>query len=179
MIAAMADALIRRETEADYAAIAALVVAAFGSDTEARLVGLVRASPGYLPELTLVAVKDHAVAGHVMVSCATRRDGEQDHRVVVLAPLAVVPEQQGQGIGTALVEAVSLAASQQGESMIVLQGDPAFYGRLGFEPAAPLGITQPLPDWAAPEASQVLRLDSYDPAQRGRVIYPPAVDVVE
>ena len=62
--------------------------------------------------------------------------------------------------------------------LVVLEGNPKYYGRLGFEPSAPQGITITLPSWAPPEAAQLMRLGSYDPAIRGHVIYPPAFDGV-
>jgi putative acetyltransferase len=58
----------------------------------------------------------------------------------------------------------------------VLEGSPVYYGRFGFEPSADYGIHLPLPDWAPPEAAQVLRLRNYDPSIRGHVVYPPAFD---
>ncbi len=56
----------------------------------------------------------------------------------------------------------------------MLEGSPRFYGRLGFEYAAPLGIEMILPSWAPAEAAQVLRLATYHPSIRGRVVYPPS-----
>jgi putative acetyltransferase len=76
------------------------------------------------------------------------------------------------------VRAVAAAADDRGEPLVVLEGSPVFYGRLGFEHALPYGIEITLPSWAPPEAAQVLRLRSYDPALRGRVVYPPAFDAV-
>jgi putative acetyltransferase len=175
----MADVIIRQERPRDHRGIEDLLLAAFGSDAEARLVAAIRASANYIPELTLVAVDGHLAVGHVMVSRATLREGRKDRPVAVLAPLAVLPERQREGIGTSLVEAVAVAADQRGEPLLILQGSPRFYRRVGFEPAAALGIDQDLPDWAPAEASQVRRLGGYDPALRGRLIYPPAFDVVE
>jgi len=175
----MASVLIRREIESDYPAIASVVKAAFRSDDEAQLVSAIRASENRIPELSLVAADDHSIVGHVMVSWGTLRDGSKDHRVAILAPLAVLPSRQREGIGTRLVETVAAAADQRGEPLLLVQGDPRFYGRVGFEPAAPYGISQPLPEWAAPEASQLLRLSSYRSSLRGDVIYSPAFDVVE
>ena len=60
------------------------------------------------------------------------------------------------------------------EPLIVLEGSPGYYSRFGFEYAVPLGITIELPDWAPPEAAQVLRRSRYDAGMRGEVEYPPA-----
>ena len=169
---------IRPETAADHRATAAVVAAAFGSRTEAALVEAIRASPEYMPELSLVAVVARQVVGHVMISGATVRDGEAHHRVALLSPLAVAPEFQRRGVGSALVREVTRRADDRGEPLVVLEGSPVFYGRLGFEYSVPLGIHLTLPSWAPAEASQVLRLRNYTPSIRGLVIYPAPFDEV-
>ncbi len=100
----------------------------------------------------------------------------------MLSPLAVEPTRQRQGIGGALVRAVSAIAERRCEPVIVLEGSPTYYAQFGFVPSAKLGITLPLPDWAPPEAAQVLCLSAYDrnsPRLRGVVTYPPAFDGFE
>ncbi len=99
-------------------------------------------------------------------------------RIAMLSPLAVAPDRQRQGVGSALVRAAVALADECGEPLVVLEGSPAYYGRLGFEPSARHGIELPLPSWASPEAAQMMRLTSYDPALTGRVVYPPAFDGV-
>jgi hypothetical protein len=99
-------------------------------------------------------------------------------QIANLSPLGVVPEFQRRGIGTALVQEVTARADSRGESLVVLEGKPEFYGRLGFEHSVPCGIHIALLSWARPEAAQVLRLSNYDPSIRGHVSYPPAFDEV-
>jgi putative acetyltransferase len=169
---------IRAEEPADRDAIAAVVRAAFGSDAEARLVDAIRASGEFVPALSLVAVADGRVVGHVMVSHVGLHDGPTVRSVASLSPLAVVPELHGQGIGGALVRAVVACAEERGEPMVVLEGAPAYYGRFGFEPGPAHGIHIDLPSWAPPEAAQVMCLRGYDPAWRGQIVYPPAFDDV-
>ncbi len=169
---------IRVETPADHRAVAAVVAAAFGSPTEAELVEAIRASPEFLPELSLVADVGGHVAGHVMISYATIRDGKVSHRIAMLAPLAVAPQFQRRGIGSALVREVTRRADESGEPLVALEGSPIFYGRLGFEYSVPYGIHLKLPSWAPAEAAQVLRLSNYTPSIRGLVIYPAAFDEV-
>lgn len=81
-------------------------------------------------------------------------------------------------MGSALVRRVTSLADELGEPVVVLEGSPGFYGRLGFEYSVPYGIGIKLPSWAPPQAAQVIRLSSYSPAIRGQVIYPPAFDEV-
>ena len=165
---------IRPERPEEYDEIGRVVAAAFHSPAEARLVEAIRASPHYLAELALVAVVDGAIAGHVMISHTALRDGERMYEIVHLSPLAVAPERQGHGIGSALVRAVTAAADERGLPLVALEGDPRYYSRFGFEHSVKFGIHIDLPSWAPPEAAQVLRLRAYDPAIRGVVVYPPA-----
>jgi putative acetyltransferase len=167
---------IRPEGPEDHIAIAAVVEAAFGSPAEARLVEAIRSSPHYRPALALVAVDDADVVGHVMISDATLVADGGSRAIAMLSPLAVAPDRQRTGVGSALVRTVTGLADADLEPFVILEGSPDYYGRLGFEAAAPLGIEIPLPDWAPPTAAQVMRLAAYDPALRGRVVYPPAFD---
>jgi putative acetyltransferase len=169
---------IRPERDDDHEAIAAMVAAAFGSQAEADLVDAIRASPEYLPSLSLVVEVDGEVVGHVMVSLAEVRDGDQRHPIYNLSPLAVEPSRHGQGIGSALVRAVIRAAEEMGAPFVVLEGSPQYYGRFGFEPSTDYGITIDLPSWAPPEAAQIVLLRDYDTSIRGRVAYPAAFDAV-
>ncbi len=168
---------IRPESEADHDAVRRTVTSAFGSDAEALLVDRIRASPECVPEMALVAVVDDEVVGHVMISDAVLQHVSGERRISMLSPLAVSPERQREGIGSALVRAALAAADERREPLVVLEGSPGYYGRLGFEPAARYGIALPLPDWAPPEAAQVIRLSAFEPddrSLRGTVVYPAA-----
>jgi putative acetyltransferase len=169
---------IRPERPEDHEAIAAVVEAAFGSPAEARLVEAIRSSPEYIADLALVAEVGGRVVGHVMVSGARLVDGDTERAIVMLSPLAVAPDLHRSGIGSALVREVTARTDARGEPFVVLEGNPAYYGRLGFEPAADHGITLPLPSWAPTEAAQVMRLSADDPTLTGHVVYPPAFDDV-
>ena len=92
-------------------------------------------------------------------------------------PLAVAPDFQGRSRERARAR-VAARVDERGEPLIVLEGSPAYYGRFGFESSVAHGIRITLPEWAPPEAAQVLRLRNYDPAIRGLVVYPPAFDVI-
>ena len=72
--------------------------------------------------------------------------GDLDGAALGLGPLSVEPSRQGQGIGSRLMEATLDAARQAGASVIVLLGGPGYHARLGFVPAADLGISAD-PSW--------------------------------
>jgi putative acetyltransferase len=170
------DVMVRAETAGDHGVIADVVERAFGSRVEAQLVEDLRASEAFVEAWSLVAVRDEQIVGHVMVTYAELHDGDAVRRIPMLSPLAVDPDVQRQGIGGALVRAVAAYVAEENEPLIVLEGSPAYYGRLGFVDARTLGITLPLPDWAPREAGQVLRLNNYNPSIRGHVVYPPPFD---
>jgi putative acetyltransferase len=170
---------VRTEEPGDERAVGNVVAAAFGSEVEARLVEAIRASANFVREWSLVAVLADRIVGHVMVSYVSLEDDGRRYRVPSLSPLAVAPERQRQGIGGALVRAVVGRVDAAGEPLVVLEGSPVYYARFGFEPAPARGVTITLPEWAPPEAAQVLPLRAYDAAIRGHVVYPPAFDPVE
>jgi putative acetyltransferase len=173
---------IEPERPADHAAIGEVVRAAFSHhQSVSRLVELVRESPHFLPELSLVARRDGAVVGHVMISRAHLRDDAQDttHDVLTLSPLAVAPAAQGDGIGSSLVRAALAGAQSRPEPLITLEGSPRYYPRFGFRDCRELGITIALPTWAPPEAGMVRTLPSYTPSVRGQLVYPTAFSTYE
>jgi putative acetyltransferase len=165
---------VRIAAPADLGRILRVTEEAFGSRVEAELVRLIHDSPGFVPELSLVAEKDGCVVGHVMLSYVHLEDDGARHRVLSLAPLSVARAQQRHGVGTALVREAVRRADERSEPLVILEGSPAYYGRLGFTDARDAGIRFDLPDWAPPNAGQVCRLTAYDATVRGSVVYPPA-----
>jgi putative acetyltransferase len=159
---------IRAEAPEDAPAIFAIEERAFGKPDEARIVDVVRASEGFVPDLSLVAEEGGVVVGHVLLSYA--RLGER--QVLLLGPIGVLPERQRHGIGSALVEEGLRRAEERGEPMVVLEGDPRFYSRFGFLPAADFGV-EPLPP-AQAKYVQVRPLSAYDESWRGELEYPRA-----
>lgn len=98
--------VIRQETEKDYDEVYAVVKAAFeraehSDGNEQDLVAALRKGGAFVPELSLVAQKDGRIVGHILLTKGSV--GSRD--VLVLAPLSVLPENQSQGIGSALMEA--------------------------------------------------------------------------
>lgn len=163
------EIVIRPETDADREKITAVTRAAFGRELEAGMVETVRASDGFVPELSLVAEEDGEVVGHVLLSYVRL----EERRVLVLGPISVLPERQRQGIGSALVRESLRRADDRGEPLVLLLGHPWYYPRFGFRRASEVGIT--LPDPTIPdEAWMAIPLGAYDPALRGRVTWPPA-----
>ena len=168
--------VIRRERPGDREATRSLHDAAFGlppgqgQAAETQLLDGLRADGDVLDELTLVAELRGEVVGHVVCSRATMGEGPS----VGLGPIAVTPERQGEGIGSALVAAVLVTADQCGQPSIVLLGDPGWYAHFGFEPAAHHGILAPGP-WED-RFFQVKRLQAWRPGLAGPFRYARAFD---
>lgn len=166
---------IRFSNRSDYQAIAELNRLVFERDLEAKLVELIRDSDRYIPELELVAELDGAVVGHILFSYIDLV-GQENLQVLGLAPMAVQPEFQRRGIGSALVRVSLEAASERGESMVLVLGHPQFYSRFGFEPSVSYGIESPFP--VPEEVFMILPLKNYQGRYRGKVVYPPAFNGV-
>jgi putative acetyltransferase len=141
---APAGVVIRPARPSDSRAIASVHQAAFETDAEARLVEALLAGGDGI--ISLVAVENAMVVGHVLLSRVTIDQNDTGTEALSLAPIAVRPDSQRRGIGSALVRASVDAAREQGWEIIVVLGHPGFYPRFGFEPATPRGILPPWPD---------------------------------
>jgi putative acetyltransferase len=165
---------VRVERSEDAPAVARVVEAAFGRPGEAHMVDAIRVSDGYVPELAFVAEDDevvgHAVLGYAMLSYVELAGS--DRRLLELAPLAVAPERQREGIGSALTRAALAAADARGEPLVLVLGHPGYYVRFGFRRSDEFGLEPPQPAWHA--AFMAAPLAAYDPAIRGRVVFPPS-----
>ena len=121
---------IRRETERDIPAIKEVNRRAFDREDEARLVDDLRRG-GYA-KLSLVAEEGGRIVGHIMFSEALIRTGKGEVASLALGPVAVIPERQGHGIGSALVrEGLDQCAKALYRSVFLL-GIPDYYPRFGF-----------------------------------------------
>jgi putative acetyltransferase len=138
--------IIRAEGPGDVAAIGEVNELAFGQPDEARLVEALRAdSAAWIPELSLVAEEDGHVVGHVLFTRMRVRDGERAHDALALAPVAVRPERQKAGIGSALIRDGLKRARALGHRVVIVLGHRTYYPRFGFEPAGRHGIRYPEP----------------------------------
>ncbi|MDO8880505.1 MAG: N-acetyltransferase [Coriobacteriia bacterium] len=139
--------LLRPIDPSEVEAVADVHRRAFGSDVEADLARALMLDDGFVRTLSFVAEDGGRLLGHVLFSRSwlERDDGEPGFPLLVLAPLAVVPESQHEGVGTTLVEAAIALARESGEIGMLVFGDPAYYGRFGFTDAWAKGIRTPHP----------------------------------
>jgi predicted N-acetyltransferase YhbS len=133
---------IRPETPFDHKAVYELHKLAFGQDEESQLVDHIRNDKSYVPILSLVAEKDNKLVGHIMFSRA-RIKSERFYDTLALAPMAVLPEFQKQGIGSALVQVGLDIAEVSGFESVFVLGHKEFYPRFGFKKASAWNIACP------------------------------------
>ena len=142
----MKGLIIRQETEADHPAVKKLVKAAFADELhsdkkEHLLVDKLRNTPALVPELSLVAVIKNKPVGYILLSKVTI--GGNGFVSLALAPVAVSPDYQNNGIGGQLIEAAHAKAKELGYTSIILLGLKDYYPRFGYKPLADFGIYLP------------------------------------
>src|SRR5262245_31962393 len=166
------DLRVRLELRADAAAVHEVVARAFPTDAEARLVARLREVAR--PQISVVAIDASGrVIGHVLFTPVEILAAEGASRALGLAPLAVRPEHQRRGVGSALVRAGLAECREIGEPVVVVLGHPGYYPRFGFRPAWELGLYYRRP---GPEPSFLVA--ELEPralrGRRGEVRYHPA-----
>ena len=125
---------IRAEQHGNIQEIRSLLVAAFEGEAEAKLVDALREANRMV--VSLVAVEQDRVVGHIAFSEVTIDSNPDEVRLVGLAPVAVTPERQGEGVGKQLIANGMDACRRLGYDAVVLLGEPAYYQKFGFRPAA-------------------------------------------
>jgi len=155
---------VRPETPTDHAAVERVHELAFGADGEARLVRAMR-SPRCL---SLVAEEGGEIVGHVFFTPVAVDAGLEG--AMALGPLAVTPERQRRGIGSALARAGLAACRRERVPAVFVLGHPDYYPRFGFAPASAAGLRC---DWDVPDdVFQVVELSAGAlRGVRGRVRY--------
>ena len=135
---------IRKENEKDYPKSYDVVKIAFenaehSDGNEQDLVVDLRNGNGYIPELSLVAELDGKIVGYIMFTKILISENEE----IALAPLAVLPEYQKQGIGSKLIEHGHKIAKDLGYHYSVVLGSEKYYPKFGYIPAINYGIKPP------------------------------------
>jgi putative acetyltransferase len=170
-----ASVTIRDERPGDEESIRRVNAAAFGRPGEGTVVESLRRTG----QATVSLVAEHAgeVVGHILFSPVdVRQEGRAAWAAIALGPMAVLPERQGEGIGSALVRAGLARCRALGEEVVFVIGHPGFYSRLGFVPAGGSGIDS---EYGGGDAFMVATLASGALAgRRGTVYYHQAFGAV-
>jgi putative acetyltransferase len=167
------DLSVREERPDDLGAVCEINRLAFGRDDEARLVDALRAEGSVI--VSLVAEENGRVVGHILFSALPITTEAGTLATAALAPMAVRPDRQSRGIGSALVRRGIEVCRERGLSAIVVVGHPDYYPRFGFSPAAGR-LHDP---FSAGDAFMVLELVPNALAAPGIVRYAPAFGLPE
>ena len=125
-------------TPEDFAEVGELLDTAFGGNAESRLVEGLRADSDVV--LELVATHEGSLFGYILFSRLKVETADGDFAAVALAPLATLPARQRTGVGRALIENAHHLLREAGEKLSVVLGEPAYYGRFGYEHARAAGF---------------------------------------
>ena len=129
---------IREEKPEDIAGIRRVNECAFEKSAETNIVDKLRQNCDKF--LSLVAVKDDVVVGHILFSPAVIENNNGQIFGMGLAPMAVLPQYQQQGIGTALIEKGIARLRETDCPFVIVLGHTTYYPRFGFEPACRYGL---------------------------------------
>ena len=160
--------IVRDYAPEDSGAVRDILLAAFPTDSEARLVEQLRGAGDAAIEL--VAEGEERIAGHILLSPL-----QAPFRALALAPIAVAPDMQGRGIGSALISAAHERGRQHGWNAIFVLGEPHYYRRFGYDTALAAGFASP---YAGPFFMAVA-LDGSLPSGEGEVRHAPAFAALE
>lgn len=135
---------IRKEKPEDYLTVYQLVQSAFetadfADGNEQEIVAKLRKSDAFIPQLSLVAETNGKLVGHILFTKG--KVGTEE--VLVLAPLAILPEYQRRGIGQKLIEEGHQIGKKLGYTFSVVFGSETYYPRFGYLPAVDFGVALP------------------------------------
>jgi len=160
--------IIRKESKQDFAAITSVNDLAFKSPAEGHIIEHIRAACEDI--ISLVAVDQGKVVGHIFFSPVTVTDNDKTIKGMGLGPMAVLPEYQNLGIGSRLVNAGLEEVHRLNFSFVIVLGHPHYYPRFGFEQASAHGLSSQW-DGIPDEAFMVMILDELVMANLTGVVY--------
>lgn len=137
---------INETTKADHEDILFVQKSAFETEEEAQLTDNLLEDSSAEPVISLLARKNNKPVGHILFTKARIEGYQSSEHVSLLAPLAVVPEHQGKGIGGMLIKKGLQLLKEKGTEMVFVLGDPEYYRKHGFVPdAGSFGFDPPFP----------------------------------
>ena len=139
---------IKQATESDLDNILQIHQQAFGSDQGAEIVNLVAQlliDPTAKPLLSLLAINNNQAIGHILFTKVHINSHQDTTSAVILAPLAVIPNFQSQGVGGQLIKKGLQILAESGVELVFVLGYPQYYTRYGFIPAGIQGLTASYP----------------------------------
>ncbi|WP_372642078.1 GNAT family N-acetyltransferase [Ancylomarina sp.] len=162
---------IRPEHKNDISPISMINDMAFGQEAEGNLIVKLRKTKNFIKDLSLVACMGNEIIGHILFSKIVIKNDTKEFESLALAPMAVIPEFQGLGIGSQLIKKGLEKATKLGYESVIVLGHENYYPRFDFAPASQFQILCP---FEVPDASFMameLKKGSLDGVS-GCVVYP-------
>ncbi len=136
---------IRESSDSDLNDVLFVEREAFGYDKESELVRELLSDPSAKPLYSLLAYEDDRAVGHVLFTSAYLEKNHEAASIALLAPLAVLPDFQKQGVGGKLIKHGLKLLTKAGVDLVFVLGHPEYYPRYGFNPAGVHGFEAPYP----------------------------------
>ncbi|MDM8536010.1 N-acetyltransferase [Desulfobacterales bacterium HSG17] len=136
---------IREASDLDLNDVLLVEREAFGYDKESNLVNDLLSDQSARPLHSLLAFNAGRAVGHVLFTSAYLGDTQKSVSISLLAPLAVIPDFQKQGVGGKLIEHGLKLLTNSGVDLVFVLGHPDYYPRYGFKPAGVQGFEAPYP----------------------------------
>ena len=142
------ETIIRQEKPSDHNAVFQLIKTAFQNEeftdhSEHHLVDRLRKADGYIPELSLVAIIDEQIVGHILMTPIKIKGEQNSWTSLALAPVSVLPDYRKKGIGGQLIKAAHKQSIELGYKSVVLIGHEHYYPKFGYLQAHNFGIKFP------------------------------------
>lgn len=139
---------IRRSTKTDRGDIENIHTKAFGEEKGPEIAALVNGlfdDKTAIPLLSLVAVENDRLIGHILYTKSVLTQTDTPISIQLLAPLAVLPDAQSKGVGSKLIKEGLRQLKDSGVALVFVLGHPDYYPRCGFTTAGVLGFEAPYP----------------------------------
>ncbi|SNR73127.1 GNAT family N-acetyltransferase [Flavobacterium sp. ov086] len=167
---------LRKENENDYKSVFQLVEKAFEKEEysdhkEQFLVEKLRKSEVFIPELSIVAKVENKIVGHILLTKLEIKNDSKTFESLALAPVSVLPEFQGKGVGSKLILYSHKVAKELGYKSIILLGHENYYPRFGYELTNKYGIEMPF-DVPAENCMVITLTENGLSGVNGKVVYP-------
>lgn len=139
---------IRQENERDYEISEKVVKLAFENEefsdkSEHLLVNRLRKGNSFIKELSMVAKDNKNIVGHILFTKVLIYNGKENFETLALAPVSVLPNYQGKGIGSKLIKEGLKKAKEMGYKSVIVLGHDKYYPKFGFIPASNYDIKAP------------------------------------
>lgn len=169
---------LRQENEKDHKSVFQVIEKAFEKEEysdhkEQFLVERLRKSDAFIPELSIVGELENKIVGHILLTKLEIKNDSESFESLVLAPVSVLPQFQGKGIGSKLIMHSHKVAKDLGYKSIILLGHQDYYPRFGYELCKKYNIEMPF-DVPAENCMVIALVENGLAGVSGKVVYPPA-----